>query len=160
MIESGQDGRDVPAVMVSTELPSKTAESPTLTPVNTRVVPTEEIDQPLAGSAPGSAAGMECNDALGCVEIGPEDPLWLASALVISGPNSDLGLDEQNGMELAIDFREQLLGHTIELQAEDDGCSAEGGQIVGDEDCFKSADCGHDWHELLQCRCSSLQDYF
>lgn len=74
------------------------------------------------------AAAMECTDAIGCVEIAPGDPIVLASALVISGPNTELGLDSQHGVELAIDFRGEVLGHPVELQPEDDGCSAEGGQ--------------------------------
>ncbi len=71
---------------------------------------------------------LECDDPLGCVEVAPGDPILLASSLVVSGPNTELGLDSQWGVELAIDFREEILGHAIELQAEDDGCSAEGGQ--------------------------------
>ncbi len=71
---------------------------------------------------------LECTDELGCVEVAAGDPILLASSLVVSGPNTELGLDSQYGVELAIDFREELLGHSIELQAEDDGCSAEGGQ--------------------------------
>jgi len=78
-------------------------------------------------SACGGAA-LECADALGCVEIGPDDPIVLASSLVISGPNTQLGLDSQYGVEIAIDFRGEVLGHAVELQAEDDGCNAEGGQ--------------------------------
>ncbi len=71
---------------------------------------------------------LECTDAIGCVEVGPDDPILIASSLVISGPNTDLGLDSQYGVEIAIDFRGELLGHAIELQPEDDGCNAEGGQ--------------------------------
>jgi branched-chain amino acid transport system substrate-binding protein len=55
----------------------------------------------------------------------------LASALVISGPNVDLGLDSQFGVEIAIEFQGEILGHSIELQTLDDGCSPEGGQIAG-----------------------------
>lgn len=71
---------------------------------------------------------LECTDELGCIEVAAGDPILLASSLVVSGPNTELGLDSQYGVEIAIDFREDLLGHAIELQAEDDGCSAEGGQ--------------------------------
>jgi len=71
---------------------------------------------------------LECTDELGCVEVAPGDPIQLASALVISGPNTELGLDSQWGVEVAIDFYGDVLGHAVELQAEDDGCSAEGGQ--------------------------------
>ncbi len=76
----------------------------------------------------GSADELVCNDPIGCVEIAPGDPILLASALVISGPNTELGLDSQYGVELAIDFRGDVLGHPVQLQPEDDGCSAEGGQ--------------------------------
>jgi branched-chain amino acid transport system substrate-binding protein len=40
-------------------------------------------------------------------------------------------LDSQHGIEIAIDFRGEILGHPIELQAEDSTCSAEGGQAAG-----------------------------
>jgi branched-chain amino acid transport system substrate-binding protein len=81
-------------------------------------------------SACGGAA-YECTDELGCVSYGPDEPVRIASALVISGANADLGLDSQYGVEIAIAFQESLFGHSIELQAEDDGCSAEGGQAAG-----------------------------
>ena len=74
---------------------------------------------------------FECEDAIGCVTYAPDEPVRIASALVISGPNTDLGTDSQYGVEIAMDFREEILGHEIELQAEDDGCSAEGGQTAG-----------------------------
>ena len=75
---------------------------------------------------------FECEDAIGCVTYAPDEPVRIASALVISGPNTDLGTDSQYGVEIAIDFKEDgILGHEIELQAEDDGCSAEGGQAAG-----------------------------
>ncbi len=77
------------------------------------------------------APEYECTDAIGCVTYGPDEPVRLASALVISGPNTDLGVDSQNGVEIAIAFKGDVAGHPIELQAEDDGCSAEGGQAAG-----------------------------
>lgn len=81
-------------------------------------------------AACGGAQELECNDALGCVEVAPGEPIRIASALVITGPDAQLGLDSQYGVEIAIDFRGELLGHTVELQKEDDGCSAEGGQTA------------------------------
>jgi len=72
-----------------------------------------------------------CEDELGCVTYEDGDPIRIASALVISGPNTDLGTDSQYGVEIAIDFKGEVMGHPIELQAEDDGCSAEGGQTAG-----------------------------
>ena len=73
----------------------------------------------------------ECVDDIGCVSYGPDEPIRIASALVISGADADLGLDAQYGVEIAIAFKGEVLGHAIELQAEDDGCSAKGGQVAG-----------------------------
>lgn len=83
------------------------------------------------GLAACTGAALECTDDLGCVEVGPDDPIIIASALVITGPNESLGLDSQYGVEIAIEMRGEVLGHSVELQAEDDGCSAEGGQAAG-----------------------------
>lgn len=83
----------------------------------------------LAACQPQQAAFV-CDDELGCVNYAPGDPIRLASALVISGANAQLGLDSQYGVEIAIDFRGEVLGHPIELQPEDDGCNAEGGQAA------------------------------
>lgn len=76
-------------------------------------------------------AELTCEDAIGCVEIAPGDPIRVASALVITGPNESLGLDSQYGVEIAIADRGEINGHAIELQAEDEGCNAEGGQAAG-----------------------------
>jgi branched-chain amino acid transport system substrate-binding protein len=86
---------------------------------------------PTPGQTPAEAAAFTCSDAIGCVTYGPHDPIKLAAALVISGPNADLGLDSQHGVEIAIDFQGQVDGHDVLLQAEDDGCNAEGGQAAG-----------------------------
>lgn len=81
-------------------------------------------------AACGGGESLECTDEIGCVEIAPDEPVRIASALVITGPDAQLGLDSQYGVEIAIDFRGDINGHSIELQAEDDGCSAEGGQTA------------------------------
>lgn len=85
----------------------------------------------LTLAACGGGAALECEDALGCVEVASGDPIVLASALVISGPDAQLGLDSQYGVEIALDFRGELLGHPLQLQPEDDECRAEGGQAAG-----------------------------
>lgn len=85
----------------------------------------------LAACGGGGGAALECTDEIGCVTYGPDEPIRIASALVISGPNTSLGLDSQYGVEIAMQFKGQVLGHDVELQAEDDGCSAEGGQAAG-----------------------------
>lgn len=71
---------------------------------------------------------LECTDEIGCVEVAPDEPIKIASSLVISGPNTELGLDSQHGVEIALEMRGEVLGHEVVLQPEDDGCNAEGGQ--------------------------------
>jgi len=85
----------------------------------------------LVLAACGASGPAECTDDIGCVEYGPDDPIRIASALVITGPDAQLGLDSQHGVEIAIDMRGPVAGHSVELQAEDDGCNAEGGQAAG-----------------------------
>lgn len=73
-----------------------------------------------------------CTDKIGCVEVKKGDPIHLAYAMVISGPDATLGTDSRNGIEIAIaDKGGKLLGHDIKFDGEDDQCSAEGGQSAG-----------------------------
>lgn len=81
----------------------------------------------LAACAPGGAE-YECTDAIGCVDIPPEDPVRIGYALVLSGANETLGVDSQRGVEIAADDKGEVLGHKIELVGADAECAAEGGQ--------------------------------
>ena len=103
------------------------AEEPAVEEPTTEETTTEETaEEPTEEKE--AVEDLECTDEIGCIEVAPGDPIQLASALVISGPNTELGLDSQWGVEIALDFYGDVLGHPVELQAEDDGCSAEGGQ--------------------------------
>lgn len=82
-------------------------------------------------AACGGAPAYECTDPLGCVTVAPGEPIHIAYALVISGPDETLGVDSRNGIEVAIALKGQVLGHDIKLSGEDEGCSAEGGQAAG-----------------------------
>ena len=78
------------------------------------------------------AKAYECTDPLGCVTVAPTDPVHIAYAMVINGPDATLGIDSRNGAEIAIDDKGgKVLDHTIKFDGEDDGCSAEGGQAAG-----------------------------
>ena len=84
----------------------------------------------FAFSLPAMADG-HCMDELGCVEVGPDDPIVIASILAMSGPASFYGADSLGGIELAILGRNgMLLGRDIELVEEDSHCAAEGGQTA------------------------------
>ena len=80
------------------------------------------------GSDSAGAAAVCAADEFGCVEIAEGDPLTIGGALVVTGPNADLGIDAQRGMEVAAQVRgNEILGHRIHFDIQDDGCSAEGG---------------------------------
>jgi len=79
-----------------------------------------------------SAKPYECTDPLGCVTVAPTDPVHIAYAMVIAGPDATLGIDSRNGAEIAVDDKGgKVLDHAIQFDGEDDGCSAEGGQAAG-----------------------------
>jgi branched-chain amino acid transport system substrate-binding protein len=78
------------------------------------------------------AKPYECTDPIGCVTVAPADPVHIAYAMVINGPDATLGIDSRNGAEIAVDDKGgKVLDHTIKFDGEDDGCSAEGGQAAG-----------------------------
>jgi branched-chain amino acid transport system substrate-binding protein len=85
----------------------------------------------LALVGPAFAAPI-CSDPLGCVTIGPSDPIHIAYALVTTGPDASLGIDSRNGVDIAIDDSGgKILGHNIKFDGQDDGCSPEGGLAAG-----------------------------
>jgi branched-chain amino acid transport system substrate-binding protein len=103
---------------------------PTTAPVPAAptAAPTAKPPEPTKPPAP---AKFECKDKLGCVDIGPSDPVHIAYAFVTSGDNSTLGMDTKYGAELAIDDAGgKVLGHAIKFDGQDAGCSAEGGQAA------------------------------
>ena len=86
---------------------------------------TATTSAPVGTEAP---APYTCTDSIGCVKIGPSDPIHIAYLLVVAGPNSALGTDSRNGVQIAIDDAgNKILGHDIKFDGEDSGCSAEGG---------------------------------
>ncbi len=74
---------------------------------------------------------FECTDAIGCVDIAPGQPIKLGVLQALSGGVAVIGSDQTRGIELALAMRDnQLLGHPIELQIEDERCTSEGGTIA------------------------------
>jgi branched-chain amino acid transport system substrate-binding protein len=92
---------------------------------------------PVATEAPQAAptaapAGFTCTDTIGCVDIGPSDPVHIAYLLVVAGPNETLGVDSRNGIEIAIDDAGgKILDHPVKFDGEDGGCDAGPGQTAG-----------------------------
>ncbi len=71
-----------------------------------------------------------CQDELGCVEIGPGEPIHIAYLLDKSGTAEEIGLDSLRGVEIAVDYAGEILGHPITLTGEDSGCDKETGQAA------------------------------
>ena len=83
----------------------------------------------LVGLSAPALADAHCMDELGCVEVGPDDPIVIAAMLSLSGATSFYGEDSLGGIELAILGRDgMLLGRDVTVVEEDSLCTAEGGQ--------------------------------
>lgn len=83
-----------------------------------------------SGGATGDPETVCAEDEFGCVEVADGEAIRIATALVINGPDSNLGLDAQYGVQVANEERPQIAGREVELDFQDDGCSAEGGTTV------------------------------
>ena len=85
----------------------------------------------LAGCA---VPGLECDDPLGCIVVGPNDPIVLATLLDTTGPAAALSDEVAQGIALALaDRGDTLLEHPLSLRAFDAGCSAARGEAAGQE---------------------------
>ena len=84
--------------------------------------------QSAAPSGAGGSAAEVCEaDEFDCVQVAEGDPIVIGTALVITGPDASLGLDSQYGSQVAVNLRGQVLGRDVELNNQDDGCTADGG---------------------------------
>lgn len=80
------------------------------------------------GACTAQTSGPVCDDPLGCVHIGPGEPVTIALLQVLSGENAMIGVEQLRGVELALlERRETLLGHPLKLLPLDSHCSREGG---------------------------------
>lgn len=71
----------------------------------------------------------DCKDEIGCVVINPHEPVKLGVIQDLSGGASVFGKVQLNCILLALEHRNnQVLGHPIKLQIEDEQCSAAGGK--------------------------------
>lgn len=80
----------------------------------------------------GTASSDElvCTDQIGCVEVAVDEPVIIASMVVLSGPNSAFGQDMANAIVIAVADYGDIHGHSIAVSAEDSLCTAEGGQTA------------------------------
>jgi branched-chain amino acid transport system substrate-binding protein len=78
-------------------------------------------------------ANLECQDEIGCIDLGPNEPIHLVYLLATSGDAAFLGVDAKGAIEIAIEDREFLLDHPIILTGEDSGCSGEQGRTAAEK---------------------------
>jgi branched-chain amino acid transport system substrate-binding protein len=70
-------------------------------------------------------------DPMGVIRIPKGAPIQIGAYWVLSGADTALGQDEKRGVEIAFkDLGGKVLNHPLKLNAEDDGCNAEGGQTA------------------------------
>jgi branched-chain amino acid transport system substrate-binding protein len=69
-------------------------------------------------------------DDIGVIKIPKGAPIQIGGYWVLSGPDTPFGLDEKRGVQVAIKDQGLLLGHPIQLNAEDSLCTPEGGQTA------------------------------
>ncbi len=108
-----------PATAAPATAAPATAAPATVAPAPATAAPTAAATMPpIVTQAP--VASYTCTDAIGCVKIGPTDPIHIAYLLVVSGANAALGTDSRNGVEIAIDDAGgKILGHTIKFDGQD-----------------------------------------
>ncbi len=98
----------------------------------TAASPTPAAQPTSRAQATPQAQATKPTDPIGVLEIKPGEPIVLALMAPLSGGVAQLGEDIKRGVEIAIDDKGgTLLGHPIQLVAEDSLCSAEGGQAAG-----------------------------
>lgn len=75
-----------------------------------------------------------CSDEIGCVTITPKQPVRIGVIQDLSGSAVSYGMDQLRGIQLAIGKHgNKLLRHPIELQLEDEKCSAAGGSVAANK---------------------------
>jgi branched-chain amino acid transport system substrate-binding protein len=78
----------------------------------------------------GGATSYNCTDPLGCVAVASTENLKVATLLTMSGPDQSYGIDAVRGVEIAIEDKGKILGHSIELTKADDQCDAKAGETA------------------------------
>jgi len=97
-------------------------------PISIEPNPGPNETPPALDNSLETAAAAE--DALGFIEIGPDEPIHLAYMLTLSGTTAFLGAESLAAIEMALAERDQIRGHDILLSGEDAGCSDEGGRAA------------------------------
>ncbi len=82
-----------------------------------------EEPAPSGGGAKEEAS--QPADEWGEIVIGPNDPIRVGVAVALSGDVAALGLPIRDAAALAMEEKGEVLGHKVEMDAQDDGCKPE-----------------------------------
>jgi branched-chain amino acid transport system substrate-binding protein len=85
---------------------------------------------PTPGATTPGSSPTSATDPLGTRTIAAGDPIHIVFWGVLSGADSSLGIDSQRGVELAIEARGEVAGHSVQLTSEDGLCTPEGGNTA------------------------------
>ena len=84
-------------------------------------------------------------DEWGTITIPKGKPIHLGFSAALTGDYANLGLDEQNGVQLALEDKDEVLGFKVELLAEDDQCEGSPAMAIAEKFQRRSIVCRHYW---------------
>ena len=77
---------------------------------------------------------LAVDDEWGVITIPKGQPIHLGFSAALTGDYANLGLDEQNGVTLALeDKKSEVLGFKVELLVEDDGCEGSPAMAIAEK---------------------------
>ena len=74
-------------------------------------------------------------DDWGTITIPPDKPIKIGMGTMLTGDYASMGIDIKHGAEMAIREKGSILGHSLILQAEDDGCAGPPSVAIAEKLC-------------------------
>jgi branched-chain amino acid transport system substrate-binding protein len=111
-----------------------TAATPTAAPAPATQAPAAPVLLPTATAAPVAAVPAVCGkDAIGCAVFKPGQTIKIGMGAPMTGDNAAFGQDISQAAKIAVTDAGTFQGFTFELDAQDDGGTAEGGAAVANK---------------------------
>ena len=74
-------------------------------------------------------------DEWGTITIPPGEPIKIGMGTMLTGDYASMGIDIRHGAEMAVAEKGSILGHSLLLQAEDDGCAGPPSVAIAEKMC-------------------------
>ena len=111
-----------------------TAATPTAAPAPATQAPAAPVLLPTATAAPVAAVPAVCGtDAIGCAVFQPGQTIKIGMGAPMTGDNAAFGQDISQAAKIAVTDAGSFQGFSFELDAQDDGGTAEGGAAVANK---------------------------